>query len=56
VIVVPAGAEHNVTNTGTESLQIYTIYSPPHHKDGTVRETKQEALDDEPHFDGMTTE
>lgn len=56
VIVVPAGAEHNVTNTGTESLQIYTVYSPPHHKDGTIRETKQEALDDEPHFDGMTTE
>lgn len=56
VVIVPAGAQHNVTNTGTEVLRLYTMYSPPHHKDGIERATKQEALDDEPHFDGTTTE
>lgn len=56
-IVVPAGAEHNIINTSeTEELKLYTIYSPPHHKDGTVRDTKEEALADEPEFDGTTTE
>jgi mannose-6-phosphate isomerase-like protein (cupin superfamily) len=57
VIVVPAGAEHNVVNTSaTEDLKIYTIYSPAHHKDGVVRATKAEAEADGPEFDGVTTE
>lgn len=57
VIVVPAGAEHNVINTsGTEDLKLYTIYSPAHHKDGVVRATKAEAEVDGPEFDGITTE
>jgi len=57
VIVVPAGAEHNVINTSdTEELKLYTIYAPPHHKDGVIRETKEEALANEAEFDGMTTE
>lgn len=56
-IVVPAGAEHNIINTSsTEKLKLYTLYSPPHHKEGTVRETKEEAMASEPHFDGTTTE
>lgn len=56
-IVVPAGAEHNIINTGEhDTLQLYTIYSPPHHQDGVVRATKQDALDSEPHFDGVTSE
>lgn len=56
-IVVPAGAEHNVINTSsTEELKIYTIYSPPHHKDGIVRATKEEAELNEAPFDGQTTE
>jgi len=56
-IVVPAGAEHNVVNVSeTESLKLYTIYSPAHHKDGIVRATKQEATDNEAEFDGTTTE
>jgi hypothetical protein len=25
-------------------LKLYTIYSPPHHKDGVIAATKQEAL------------
>ena len=45
--VVPAGTEHNLINTSTEEpLKLYTLYSPPHHKDGTVHETKQAALND----------
>lgn len=55
--IVPAGTPHNVINTSeTESLKLYTIYMPPHHADGTVRESKAEALASEPHFDGQTTE
>jgi len=57
VIVVPAGAEHNIINTSaTQDLKLYTIYSPPHHKDGVVRFTKEEAEADSPEFDGVTTE
>lgn len=57
VIIVPAGAEHNVVNTSTmEDLKLYTIYSPAHHKDGVVRATKEEAEQDSPEFDGKTTE
>jgi mannose-6-phosphate isomerase-like protein (cupin superfamily) len=56
-IIVPAGAQHNVINTSeTEELKLYTIYCPPHHKDGVVRKTKQEADMDAPEFDGVTTE
>ncbi|TAN33078.1 cupin domain-containing protein [Patescibacteria group bacterium] len=57
VIVVPAGAQHNVINTSeTEDLKLYTIYSPAHHKDGIVRQTKEEATANEAEFDGQTTE
>ena len=56
VIVVPSGAHHNVINTGTSDLKLYTIYSPAHHKDGVIRPTKQEAEKDGPEFDGTTTE
>lgn len=56
-IVVPAGAEHNVSNTSAlEELKLYTIYSPAHHQDGVVRSTKEEAVADSPEFDGKTTE
>jgi mannose-6-phosphate isomerase-like protein (cupin superfamily) len=56
-ILVPAGAQHNIINTSeTEELKLYTIYCPPHHKDGVVRKTKQEADIDAPEFDGVTTE
>jgi mannose-6-phosphate isomerase-like protein (cupin superfamily) len=53
-VIVPAGSMHNVVNTGSEDLKMYTIYSPPEHKDGTVHETKADA--EEEHFDGKTTE
>lgn len=42
--IVPAGVEHNVINTSeSEDLKIYTVYSPPHHKDGVIHKTKEEA-------------
>lgn len=57
VIIVPAGAEHNIINVSeTEDLKLYTIYSPAHHKDGIVRATKEEAMANEADFDGVTTE
>ncbi len=57
VIIVPAGAKHNIINTSsTDMLKLYTLYSPPHHKDGIVRKTKTEAESDGPEFDGVTTE
>jgi mannose-6-phosphate isomerase-like protein (cupin superfamily) len=55
-IIVPAGAKHNVINTGDKSLKLHTIYGPPDHKDGVVRATKAEAEATEEHFDGTTTE
>ncbi len=57
-VIVPAGARHNVRNTGDEPLHLYTIYAPPEHKDGIVQATKEEAEarhhDEE--WDGGTTE
>jgi len=56
-VVIPAGTEHNIINTSeTASLKLYTLYSPPHHKDGTIHKTKAEAEASEEHFDGKTTE
>ncbi len=43
VIFVPAGSWHNVTNTGDEPLQVYSIYSPPEHPHGTIHATKADA-------------
>ena len=55
-IVVPAGARHNVTNTSQNALKLYTLYSPPHHRDGFVASTKADAEASTEHFDGKTTE
>lgn len=56
-IIVPSGAEHNVINTSSaDDLKLYTIYMPPHHKDGIVRATREEAMTHEEDFDGVTTE
>ena len=56
-VVVPSGAKHNVMNSSkTADLKLYTIYSPPEHRDKVVRKTKQDALAMEEHFDGKTTE
>jgi mannose-6-phosphate isomerase-like protein (cupin superfamily) len=50
-VVVPAGTEHNIINTGSEPLKLYTIYTPPAHKHDTVEATK--ADEHEEHFDGV---
>ena len=60
-VIVPQGAEHNVINTSeSETLKMYTIYSPAHHKDGTVHVTKEDAeraeKSGDEEFDGVTTE
>ena len=55
-IIVPAGAKHNVINTGDKALRLYTLYGPPEHRDGIVRATKAEADASEEHFDGVLTE
>jgi len=57
-IVVPKGTLHNIINTSSEKpLKLYTVYTPPNHKDGTIHKTKADAEADEgEHFDGATTE
>jgi mannose-6-phosphate isomerase-like protein (cupin superfamily) len=55
-IVIPAGAEHNIINTGAEPLKIYTIYSPPTHQDGIIRVTKEQADRKDEKFAGVTSE
>ncbi len=47
VVVVPAGARHNLVNVGNEDLRLFTVYAPPNHKDGTVHHLKADALADE---------
>ncbi len=54
-VVVPAGARHNIINTGTEPLKLYTIYAPPNHRDGVVHRTRADAEADTEHFDGKTS-
>ncbi len=55
-IVVPMGANHNIINTGTTSLKLYTVYSPPNHRDRVVHHTRADAEADVEHFDGKTSE
>ena len=55
-VVVPAGARHNIINTGSSPLKLYTLYSPPNHRDGVVHLTRADALADSEKFDGKTTE
>jgi len=57
-VIVPAGARHNVINTGSEPLRLYTIYGPPEHRDGVVHKTKEQAErdHDNDHWDGETSE
>ena len=55
-IVIPAGVRHNIRNTGRAPLQLYTLYAPPHHADGTVHATPADANADDEHFARETTE
>ncbi|MFA5232592.1 MAG: cupin domain-containing protein [Candidatus Paceibacterota bacterium] len=56
-IVVPAGVKHNIVNTSTEEpMKLYTVYSPPEHRDGVIHPTKEDAVADNEEFDGKPTE
>ena len=55
-VLVPAGTNHNIINTGSVPLKLYTIYAPPNHRDGVVHHTRADAEADNEHFDGKTTE
>ena len=55
-VIVPAGTNHNIINTGSVPLKLYTIYAPPNHRDGVIHHTRAEAELDEEQFDGKTTE
>lgn len=55
-VLVPAGTNHNIINTGGVSLKLYTLYAPPNHRDGVVHHTPRDAEADTEHFDGKTTE
>lgn len=52
-VVIPEGTKHNVINTGTVPLKLYSIYSPPEHKDGTIHKTKSDQREE--HFDGTVS-
>jgi mannose-6-phosphate isomerase-like protein (cupin superfamily) len=55
-VIVPAGARHNVVNTGDKPMKLYTIYAPPEHRDGVVHATRADAMQADESFDGNTTE
>ena len=55
-VIVPAGALHNVINSGSAPLKLYTLYGPPEHRDSVVHRTRGDAVADHEHFDGTTTE
>ena len=57
-VIVPAGARHNVVNTGDAPLRFYTLYGPPEHRDGVVHRDKAQAErdHDNDHWDGETSE
>lgn len=55
-VLVPAGTRHNIVNTGSKPLKLYTLYAPPNHRDGVVHHTRADAEADTEHFDGKTTE
>lgn len=53
-VLIPAGVEHNIINTGNQPMKVYSLYAPPEHKDGVLHVSK--ADESEEHFDGETTE
>ena len=42
-VLIPAGARHNIVNSGKKSLRVYTLYAPPEHRDQTLHTTKKDA-------------
>ncbi len=57
VVLVPAGVKHNIVNGAGQAMKLYTLYMPPHHRDGVIHHTKAEAgADTTDEFDGTTSE
>lgn len=54
-VIVPAGSRHNIINTGSEPLKLYTLYAPPNHRDGVVHPKRVDAEANTEHFDGKTS-
>lgn len=52
VVIIPAGTKHNIINSGEGDMKLYTVYAPPNHKDGTIHQTKKDALADDEHYEG----
>jgi len=48
-IIIPAGTWHNIINTGDSKMKLYTVYTPPEHPEGTLHQTKEEAMKAEGH-------
>ncbi len=46
-VTVPAGAWHDIINTGDEDMRLYAIYAPVHHAAGVVQPTADKAERDE---------
>lgn len=55
-ILVPAGTNHNIINTGDVPMKLYTLYAPPNHRDGVIHQSRADAEGDSEHFNGKTTE
>ncbi len=55
-VLVPAGARHNIVNTGAEPLKFYSLYGPPEHRDGLVHDTYADAARAPEPFDGRRSE
>lgn len=55
-VLVPAGVNHNIVNTGAIPLKLYTLYAPPNHRDGVIHKKRSDAEGDSEHFNGKTTE
>lgn len=55
-VIVPAGALHNIVNSGEKSMRLYTLYAPPRHKDGFVAATRELADKSPEKFDGVASE
>jgi mannose-6-phosphate isomerase-like protein (cupin superfamily) len=55
-VLVPAGVNHNIVNTGEVPLKLYTLYAPPNHRDGIIHQSRADAEGDSEHFDGKTSE
>jgi len=55
-VLVPAGVNHNIINTGSVPMKLYTLYAPPNHRDGVIHESRADAEGDTERFNGKTTE